>query len=147
MGVRVFRLGKTLIDLSHKVKFQLNSRVSREYPDLNGFQMRLLTFLEHNAEMGVTVCQRDIEKEFNIKGSTVTSVLNNMEKNDYITRQTVPGDKRRKAIVATRKTAELGGKTRSMIDDFETRLQKNLTNRELSTLRYLLKKVEKTIDE
>ncbi len=141
------RLGKTLLDIAHRIKHGLNSQVTEVYPDSNGFQMRILGFIAQGECKGKIVCQKDIENEFNIKGSSVTSVLNNMEKNGYILRQEVPGDKRRKSIVISPMARQLGEGHKVIIDNYESLLQKNLSEEELSTLTVLLDKVAKNLDD
>ena len=47
------------------------------------------------------VYQRDIEREFSITRSTVTNILQLMERKGYIERQSVPRDARLKRLVLT----------------------------------------------
>lgn len=65
--------------------------------------MRVLGFVKKHSLHGEMIFQKDIEREFKIKGSSVTSVLNNLEKNGYILRKSVERDKRLKQIVLTEK--------------------------------------------
>ena len=65
---------------------------------LSGPQGLILIYLCENDE---EVYQKDIEKYFNIRGSTATGLLNSLEKNGYITKEPVENDKRMKKIKAT----------------------------------------------
>lgn len=65
---------------------------------LSGPQGLILIYLCENDE---EVYQKDIEKYFNIRRSTVTGLLNSLEKNGYITKEPVENDKRMKKIKAT----------------------------------------------
>lgn len=65
---------------------------------LSGPQGLILIYLCENDE---EVCQKDIEKYFNIRRSTATGLLNSLEKNGYITKEPVENDKRMKKIKAT----------------------------------------------
>ena len=47
------------------------------------------------------VYQRDIEREFSITRSTVTNILQLMERKGYIERQSVPQDARLKRLILT----------------------------------------------
>ena len=49
----------------------------------------------------IYLCEKDIEKYFNIRRSTATGLLNSLEKNGYITKEPVENDKRMKKIKAT----------------------------------------------
>ena len=65
------------------------------------------------------VFQRDIEREFSITRSTVTNILQLMERKGYIRRQSVPQDARLKQLVLTEegiqcgRTADRGGERRA----------------------------------
>ena len=65
---------------------------------LSGPQGLILIYLCENDE---EVYQKDIEKYFNIRGSTATGLWNSLEKNGYITKEPVENDKRMKKIKAT----------------------------------------------
>ena len=65
---------------------------------LSGPQGLILIYLCENDE---EIYQKDIEKDFNIRRSTATGLLNSLEKNGYITKEPVENDKRMKKIKAT----------------------------------------------
>ncbi|MBQ6929764.1 MAG: winged helix-turn-helix transcriptional regulator [Oscillospiraceae bacterium] len=133
------RIGKCIFDTAHQLKVILDA--SFEDADLNGLQARILGFVEHNNKSGKSVYQRDIEAEFKIRRSSVSSVLDTMEKNGYIIRCQSRHDARLKQILLTEKADKMGQQHRDAIDRFEENLTKNISVQETETLKYLLNKV------
>lgn len=78
----------------------------------------IMGYLYHNSERDIY--QKTIESEFGIQRSTVTSILQLMEKKGYISREAVHGDARLKKIVLTPLGKEKAIKTENMIDNMET---------------------------
>ncbi|MDO4155218.1 MAG: MarR family transcriptional regulator [Oscillospiraceae bacterium] len=72
---------------------------------LTGMHGWLIHFLYMRQD--TPVYQRDIEKTFSIRRSTVTATLNRMEENGLIVRESVPEDARLKRIVLTEKAISL----------------------------------------
>ena len=63
----------------------------------------IMEYLYRHSE--TPVFQRDIEREFSITRSTVTNILQLMERKGYITRRSVEQDARLKQLVLTEKAA------------------------------------------
>lgn len=84
-------------------------------------QSRILGFIQHNADKR-DIFQKDIEEHLDIRRSSVTSVLQLMEKNGYIKRISVSEDARLKKIILTEK----GLKTQKCIFDFILKFEKSL---------------------
>ena len=87
------------------------------------------------------VFQRDIEREFSITRSTVTNILQLMERKGYIERQSVPQDARLKKLVLTEEGTRFHEKTMlsfHQTDDFVAGL---LTEEENAELLRLLNKL------
>lgn len=137
-------VGKSIMDTAHKIKNSLNSIF--EQAGLTGVQARIIGFIEFNNKQCRDVFQRDIEAEFNIRRSSVSSVLNNLEKNGFICRQSVENDARLKKIVLTEKSKNIGFEHRQTVIRFENSLLENMTADEISALKYLLDKVVQNID-
>ena len=133
------RIVKYILDTSHQIKLQLDS--SFDDTDLNGLQARILGFIERSNLMSKNVYQKNIEAEFKIRRSSVSSVLNTMEKNGYIERQSDDSDARLKKIVLTDKAKLASCKHRKAIDAFEESAIKNFTEEEISALKELLGRV------
>lgn len=136
-------VGKSIMDTSRKIKNCLNSRFEQE--GLTGLQARIIGFVEHSNQAGRDIFQKDIEVQFGIRRSSVTSVLNNLEKNGFICRQSVESDARLKKIVLTQKAKEIGCDHRQRVIRFENSLLENMTAQEIATLKTLLAKVEENV--
>lgn len=53
------------------------------------------------------IFQKDLEEFLEIKGSSVTSLINNLERNGYLRRENLESDGRYKKLVLTEKTREI----------------------------------------
>ena len=133
------RIGKCILDTAHQLKVTLDA--SFEDAALNGLQARILCFIEKKDTAGKCVYQRDIESEFKIRRSSVSSVLDTMEKNGYVIRKQTQQDARLKQLVLTEKAKEMSQQHKEAIDRFEENLVKNMSVQETETLKYLLNKV------
>ncbi|MBR5520462.1 MAG: MarR family transcriptional regulator [Oscillospiraceae bacterium] len=96
-----YHTGRHVIETAHRLKVYLDSAFERH--DLSGMQARMLGFIAMRNKADAKVYQRDIEAEFKIRRSSVTSVLNTMEKNGYILRMPSDTDARLKEIILTEK--------------------------------------------
>ena len=77
----------------------------------------IMGYLYHNQDKAIY--QKTIESDFGIKRSTVTTILQLMEKKGYIRRAAVEVDARLKRIYLTDQGREIAVKTKAMIDDME----------------------------
>ena len=133
------RIGKCILETAHQLKVTLDA--SFEDTGLNGLQARIMGFIDRNDRAGKAVYQRDIETEFKIRRSSVSSVLDTMEKNGYVIRCQSQHDARLKKLVLTEKAKQMGQQHRDVIDAFEKNLIKNMSAQETETLKILLNKV------
>ena len=89
------------------------------------------------------VFQRDIEREFSITRSTVTNILQLMERKGYIQRLSVPQDARLKRLVLTEKGACIREKTMQALHQTDEFVESLLTPEENAELLRLLNKLRK----
>ena len=89
------------------------------------------------------VFQRDIEREFSITRSTVTNILQLMERKGYIQRLSVPQDARLKRLVLTEKGACIHEKTMQSLHQTDEFVESLLTPEENAELLRLLNKLRK----
>lgn len=66
---------------------------------LSTTQIKVLMYISLKYDYGEKVFQKDIEHEFGTKSSSVSSVLNSLEKNNLIRREKVDSDARLRSIV------------------------------------------------
>ncbi len=134
-----YRLGKHLLETGHWIRRHLDSLF--EDDDLTGLQGRIIGFIFICGKKGRDIYQKDLEQEFKIGRSSVTSVLNNLEKNGFILRQSVKNDRRLKKIMLTEKALHTAETHRRKLDAFERQLTQKLSPEELFMLQTLLQRI------
>ena len=87
------------------------------------------------------VFQRDIEREFSITRSTVTNILQLMERKGYIERRSVPQDARLKQLVLTEEGTRFHEKTMLSLHQTDEYVASLLTEEENAQLLRLLNKL------
>lgn len=129
--------------IGHKTKNYADRKL--EAYGLTFEQAKLLEYVHHHEEKGVS--QKDLERAFNRKGSSISSIVYNLEKNGFIERKTDVKDERRKII-------SLQEKGRVLIEDFDTFfaqmekvMMKGLSGEDQEKLFALLKTVNLNLDE
>lgn len=80
----------------------------------------IMGYLHHNQEKAVY--QKTIESNFNIRRSTVTAILQLMEKKGYIKRSAVESDARLKQLSLTEQGTAIAVKTKAMIGNMESKI-------------------------
>ena len=87
---------------------RIHRRIDKEASQygITGVQGRILGFINHNSK-NRDIFQKDIEEELDIRRSSVTSVLQLMEKNGFIERVSVSEDARLKKLIITEKGARI----------------------------------------
>ena len=94
------------------------------------------------AHRDAPVFQRDIERDFSITRSTVTNILQLMERKGYIERQSVPQDARLKMLVLTEKGRGFHEKTMLALRQTDEFVAGLLTEEENAELLRLLNKLK-----
>ena len=104
----------------------------------------IVKYLANNKDKDIF--QKDLELEFDLKRSSVSLMLNNMEKHDLIKRVPVAGDARLKKLVLTEKAVEISRKISSAIDSVEGKLLENMEQDEINSLLNMLGKIRSNIE-
>ena len=100
-----------------------------KFNNLTGVQKWVVAYLSEHE--GQDVFQRDLEEEFSIRRSTATGILQLMEKNDLIIRQTVSYDARLKKLVLTKKASEIQHEIHKEIEKHDKKVREGITEEEL----------------
>ena len=108
---------------------------------LTGAQLQALVYLHRNSLNGIKVCQRDVERELNLRASSVSALLANLTSDGYVTRNYADGNARTKFIELTEKGEKLCLKNRELMDKCDAIIQDALTEEEQMQLRELLIKI------
>lgn len=91
------------------------------------------------------IFQKDIEDAFCIRRSTVTAILNLMEKNGIIKRESVDYDARLKKITLTKKALDIRNKVIDRMVDMQDEMLYGITNEELENFCKVLDKIKNNI--
>lgn len=110
-------------------------------------QAAIIFYILQNREEGKDTYQKDIENSFSIRASTVTNLLQGMEKNGYIERIPNAQDARLKKIVFTQKTEDMQEALKSEMKIINDRINNSLTTEEQKTLIALIRKIQSQIDQ
>ena len=101
---------------------------SVEKMNLTHTQARILRFLFTNKDK--TIYQSDVEKELDLRRSTISGILDTMEKNSLIMRKDSIDDARKKEISLTINSLNKHKEIDKKIADFESVLLKGITEEE-----------------
>lgn len=96
---------------------------------------------------GQDVFQRDIEREFHVSRSSVTGILQNMEKAGLIVREPVAHDARLKRLRLTDKAAGMHEAVVRRIEQSESDLTAGFTPEEVEQLRALLRRMQQNLQD
>lgn len=105
----------------------------------------IIGYLQHNSHRDVY--QRDIERDFSITRSTVTNILQLMEKKGYIRRESVDHDARLKRLVVTEAGAEIHDRILGIFHQTDAHLESLLTAEENTELLRILEKLRTQLEE
>jgi len=105
----------------------------------------IIGFLCHN--LNTDIYQKDIESFLGTTRSSVSKVLNVMEKNGYIKRQKVGGDARLRKIIPTKKALDYSLQMEEEKNTFENAMISGFSNEEKEALFEYLDRIKKNIAE
>ena len=98
---------------------------------ITGVQSRVMHYILVKCVEG-PVFQRDVERAFGLSRSTATGILQLMEKNGLILRESVHNDARLKSLVPTEKAAHLDAQIGESLRRTEQRLTRGLSSAQLT---------------
>ena len=133
--------GFIIHQIQHKIKIKHDCNLEKYGITLQ--QSKIIAHLLLNKHLNTF--QKDIEKAFNLKSSTITSILNTLENKELIKRVSIKEDRRAKKIVLTEKGENLQKNIFKSMGDIEEELVKDMTESEKDMLHKLLLMVYKNI--
>lgn len=137
-------IGKEIIVLSARIKRRM--RVASESMGLTDTQSRVLQYIRAESKKR-EVFQKDLEDEFGIRRSSVTQIIQVMERDGLIARESVERDARLKKLILTEKADQMEEAMRGKIREMEAELEKNISQEEKETLLNLLHRISKNLVE
>ena len=140
------RIGPDIHRLDRKLSRNLTMRVKEagldEVTMMHGWIIR---YLYHNREKDVY--QKDIEKMFSVRRSTVTNLIQLMEKKGYVRRESVAADARLKKVLLTEKGIESHETIEKMIDHIEEELTDGISEEELRVFYEVIRKITDNVEK
>ncbi|MCT3234895.1 MarR family winged helix-turn-helix transcriptional regulator [Lactiplantibacillus plantarum] len=106
--------------------------------DLTSMQMSIIDFIANYPQE--VILQRDLEKEFNIKRSTATVLVQKMATKGLLTHgRSLVGDKRQKQIMLTDKAKDLSLKISHHLRDTDKKLLAGFSDQQVEIITLFLK--------
>lgn len=121
-------VGRLINKISHQLKRQMCFH--QEESELTNMQKRVLHYILFQS-LRKDIYQKDIEREFQIRRSTATGILQLLEKNGFVVRETVEWDARLKKLVPTAKAESVREEILSNIRYMETILKQGISEEDM----------------
>lgn len=138
-------IGFEIRTLSNLIKRTIDNLPSNKgLENITGLHRWVIKYLYQHREEDLF--QRDLEAVFEMRRSTTTAILQLMEKNGLITRQSVPYDARLKKLVLTPKAIQFHESFSAEIERMEARLKSGLSEEELSTFMGIVERMKKNME-
>ncbi|MEE1200810.1 MAG: MarR family transcriptional regulator [Christensenellales bacterium] len=134
-----------ILSLSNRVSRRFDSlNIQRIHAGVSGANARILNYLAtHDDEH---IYQKDLEREFSIRRSTISKIVQLMEAKGLLRRESVPQDARLKRLLLTDKARSIHSVAAEEIKSLEERVTSVLTPEEKETFLRLLAKLDSTLD-
>ncbi|GAB4074009.1 MarR family transcriptional regulator CosR [Barrientosiimonas marina] len=126
------RSGMQTAELFREINSVLNQRMRQSFQEvgLTPPQMMILHYLyNHNGCM-----VSDISQDLHLAASTVSSILDRLERNDFITRQRKQADKRVVQVILSQRALDWKDSLRANLDGTMERMVRNATDDELEQI-------------
>ena len=134
-----------IIKTVHLMKRQIDEEISLNFEEsLTVPQDHLISFI-FNEGSCKNIFQKDIERIFALHRSSVSLMLDKMEKSDLIVRIPVESDARLKKIELTEKALTYHKKIMACIEHSSTKIMQAVTMEEQELCKNVLKKIQENI--
>ena len=144
--INKLKLGLDISKIDHIISRKMDAAVISSIDDnLTVSQAYVIDFIFNQCNKK-EIFQKNLEKEFDLKRSSVSLLLNNMEKSDLIQRVPVAEDARLKKIILTEKALLLNKNISNAIDSIENKLSDSLTLEEINTFYKVLDKIRNNLE-
>lgn len=137
-------LGGLIHKVAHKMKREIDH--ANQKLGVSGVQGIIIGYVRCESK-NRDVFQKDIEEHFELRGSSVTSTLQNLEKMGFIVRESIPTDQRLKRIVLTKKALDIHNQITKNIEQVEKEAFSSINKEEEQLLSDLLKRILNNIEK
>ncbi len=139
------RIGVAIRAVSNRIRRHMDTTtVKNDIDALTGMHGYIIGFLAHC--QNEKIYQRDIEREFSIRRSTASQILQRMERNGLITRQSVEQDARLKCISLTEKAWSLHCRVEEEHAALEACMKRGISETELNVFFDVIEKIQKNLE-
>lgn len=137
-------IGFAVCTLANAIKRRTDELVSNcvDY-EITRMQSWVIGYIHQHSDSDIF--QRDIENRFNIRRSTATGILQLMEKNGLIKRESVEHDARLKKIILTPKAVDIQKSICAVLEQTDSEISSILTAQEQETFIQLSEKLINSI--
>lgn len=140
------KLGLDISRIHHIISRKMDAAVISSIDDnLTVSQAYVIDFIYMEGKQR-DIFQKDLEKEFDLKRSSISLMLNNMEKSDLIQREPVAEDACLKKIVLTERAIMLNENISNVISSIENKLSENITLEEINVFYSVLDKIRNNLE-
>ena len=115
--------------------------------DITPQQARIIGFVCSKQREGKIICQKDIEEAFELKGSSITSLLQGLERKSFITRRPDHADERRKVVIVLPKGQELMSNFETAFREIDDKMVQGLTAEQQQTLVDALERMAHNLEQ
>lgn len=137
------RVGKSFFIITNKMKRYLDKEL--QPLNITANQSRILRYLYRNKDKIIN--QNKLVEEFQIRGASVTGLLDKLISQKLIKRTQDINDKRKKILSLTKEGEEIALKSFESTDKFEEIINTVITTNEKEDLFRILTKIEEMLDE
>ena len=137
-------VGRLINTLSHQLKRQIS--FPEEESSLTNIQRVVLNYILFQV-LKREVYQKDIEKEFQIRRSTATAILQLLERKGFICRETAEWDARFKKLIPTEKTEKLREQIISNTRYMENLLKTGIPEEDLQICLRVLERMSENLSD
>jgi MarR family transcriptional repressor of mepA len=131
--------------IGHNIKRLLDERLIPY--DITNQQARIVGYISDNQESGNSINQKDIEMAMGLKGSSITSLMQSLERKGFILRSSSAMDARTKELSLTSKGQELINEFKEVFDETEGRITSHMTDEQRETFLQMLQLVNKNVEK
>lgn len=137
-------VGKRMFVVSNRFKRYLDSQYQKIGLSLS--QGRLLNFVSSKSKDGI-VYQKDVENDFGIRRSSVTTLVDGLVKGGYLRRIEGEQDRRVKKLEVTTSGIQKMFEIEQIVQEFDYYIDSNLSKREKNFYNQIMEKLDSLIQE
>mgnify|MGYP003817867549 CR=1 FL=1 len=122
---------------------QESDRILQEN-DINTLQARILCFVSRNEKE--PLCQRDFQEKFFARGSTISGIVDTMEKEGLLSRIPEERDKRKNRVVLTEKGKTAANRCHAIFEDIDRQVTSTLDGKEAERFISIMGKLQTSLE-